>query len=133
MFYDATDGLWRTSDTGLTDIDRTMALWIHMKEVANLVVVGEVPTMTSIQLTAVHGGWNFIGYPSFTQRTLDDVLSSITSSYDAVRTYDSQDSNDPWKNYHIDKPIEMNDLNQMKPGFGYWVHVTEDCTLSIGA
>jgi hypothetical protein len=131
MFYNASDGKWHTSSSDLTDIDRTMALWIHMTETSNLVLIGEVPTTTTIELTSAHGGWNFISYPSFTQRTLDDVLSSITGAYDAVRSYENQDLIDPWKNFHIDKPAQMNDLEFMKPGCGYWIYVKLNMPLPL--
>jgi hypothetical protein len=129
--YNAFHGQWHSTSDDLTHVDRTMALWIHMKQAKNLVLVGEVPTSTSIELTVANGGWNFIGYPSFYEKPVADVLLSNTGFYDAVQVYYGHDTEDHWKHYEIAKPPELNDLDLMKPGYGYWVHVTQDYTLTI--
>jgi hypothetical protein len=129
--YNAFEGSWHSTSDDLTHIDRTMGLWIHMKEARNLVLVGEVPTSTTIELSAANGGWNFIGYPSFLEKPVDEVLFSNTGFYDAVRVYYGDDTTDHWKHYEITKPPELNDLDLMKPGYGYWVHVTMDYPFTI--
>jgi hypothetical protein len=129
--YIAQMGQWYSTSDGLTHIDRTMGLWVHMKEAKNLVLVGEVPTSTDIHLTSANDGWNFMGYPSFFEKSVENALSSIAGSYDAVQVYYGQDSADPWKHYKMGKPPQYNDLDLMRPGYGYWVHVTEDCTLTF--
>ncbi len=131
QYFNSTQNKWINTSSGLSNVDRTMALWIHMKTPADLVVIGKVPQSTFIQLTTSGDGWNFIGYPCFRDRNPADVLSSIVGSYDAVQVYENQDSNDSWKHYNINKPVPLNDLEYMKPGFGYWVHVTAPCTLTI--
>ncbi len=131
MYYDVVMGQWKTTSSGLTDVDRTMALWIHMKQTDDLVVVGTVPERTFISLTSAGEGWNFIGYPCFQEKSVIDALSIISGSYDAVRGYDGQDTSDPWRQYHEMKPPQMNDLDVMKPGCGYWIHVTSDCVLTL--
>jgi len=119
QWYDAESGIWRSSSSSLTDINRTMGLWIHMKNACNLSVVGAVPESTDI---ALYEGWNLVGYPSVKTRTIDVALSGIT--WQAVQQYDTFDSNDPWKHNSTKKPDNLNDLKEIKPGFGYWIYVT---------
>ncbi len=102
----------------LKDLDHTMGLWIYMKEDDILVITGELPTSTTITLKK---GWNLVGYPSLTARSLTDALSSISSKYDVVFHYDRTDTSDSWKQ-DLD-----GDLIEMRPGKGYWIHAKEDC------
>ncbi|ODS40205.1 MAG: hypothetical protein A7315_02645 [Candidatus Altiarchaeales archaeon WOR_SM1_79] len=130
-FFDAFDNKWHTSNTDLTDVNHTMAIWIHMQISADLILIGTVPETTTIYLSATGNGWNLVGYPCFSNKYVNDSLSSIDGLYDAVQAYESQDSNDPWKHYKIGKPSNMNDLEYMNPGYGYLVHVTVDCVLTL--
>jgi hypothetical protein len=45
----------------------------------NLAIAGKVPSSTSIQL---YEGWNFVGYPSLTNKTVGDALSGIIENVD---------------------------------------------------
>jgi hypothetical protein len=117
--YDSKNGIWRSSSMSLTNINRTMGLWIHMKNVCNLSVVGVLPESTDI---ALYEGWNLVGYPSLKTRNLNDALSGI--NWQAVQHYYAFDGNDPWKHNSTKKPDRLNDLKEMQPGRGYWVYVT---------
>jgi hypothetical protein len=70
----------------------------------------------------LYEGWNLVGYPSLTTRNINDALNGIT--WQAVQQYDAFDLNDPWKHNSTNKPDNLNDLKEMKPGCGYWVYVT---------
>ncbi len=118
-WYDSKDGVWHSSSNDLTDINRTMGLWTYMNNKCNLSVVGAVPDSTDI---AMYEGWNLVGYPSLETRNLSDALSGV--NWESVWHYDAFDVYDPWKHNHTSKPYRMNDLEEMKPGFGYWVYVT---------
>jgi hypothetical protein len=131
QFFNSIDNKWHTSNTDLTDVNHTMGVWIHMQMSADLVLIGTVSETTTIHLSATGNGWNLVGYPCFSDKSVNDSLSSIDGLYDAVQAYESQDLNDPWKHYKIGKPSNMNDLEYMKPGYGYWVHVTADCVLTL--
>ena len=50
--------------------------------------------------------------------------------YSLVFGYDASDAN-PWRSFSPQVPDYANTLQQMRPGFGYWVKVTEDCTLTV--
>ncbi len=118
-WYDAKNGIWRSSSTSLTDINRTMGLWIHMKNACNLSIVSTVPESTDI---ALYEGWNLVGYPSLKTRNLNDAINGI--NWLAVQQYDAFYVNNPWKHNSTKKPINLNDLKKMQPGRGYWVYVT---------
>jgi len=118
--YNASTDTWHNSNSDLTDINHKMGLWIHMRLNDILTVAGIVPETTEIEL---HAGWNFIGYPSLAIRNLDDALSGV--SWNAIQRYDASDTNDSWKDNTSSKPLEMNDLFEMRPGYGYWVNITE--------
>jgi hypothetical protein len=70
-------------------------------------------------------GWNLISLPLILDDTsLASVLESIEGDYDAVQYFDANDPNDSWKNYQIDKPSCLNDLNEIDHEMGFWVHIT---------
>jgi hypothetical protein len=119
QWYEAKDGIWRSSSASLTNINRTMGLWIHMKNAQNLSIVGTLPESTDI---ALYEGWNLVGYPSLKTRNPNEALSGI--SWQAVQHYDAYDLNDPWKHNSTNKPDSLNDFKEMKRGYGYWVYVT---------
>ena len=77
-------------------------------------------------------GWNLVSIPLTLYNTsVENVLSSIAGSYDKIMSYDSQDIMDPWKRYvsgQSGSRTEFNEINSIK---GYWIDVTEPCTLSI--
>jgi hypothetical protein len=117
--YDAKEGIWRSSSTDLTDINRFLGLWIHMKNTCNLSVLGAVPESTGI---ALYEGWNLVGYPSMVVRDPNGALSGI--GWQAVQHYDAFDVYDPWKHNSTNKPYTLNDLITMEPGCGYWIYIT---------
>jgi hypothetical protein len=119
QWYDAKEGTWKSSTTNLTDINRTMGLWIHMNNSSNLTIIGSMPESTDIVL---YEGWNLVGYPSLKLREVNDALSGI--NWKAVQYYDASDLNDPWKHNSTNKPNRLNDLKEMKSSCGYWVYIT---------
>jgi hypothetical protein len=127
-WYNTSEGIWHTTDDDLTDIDHTMGFWIHMKTDDTLIVTGDIPNTTSIQL---YQGWNLIGNPSFCIHGFNEIFASISGNYTAVQWFDAGDKGDPWKHYQIDKPQEMNDLKYITCGRGYWIYVNQDCVWEL--
>lgn len=125
-WYDAEGGTWHSSFNDLTDINHTMGLWLHMKSVDSLTVVGAMPESTDIVLNR---GWNLLGYPSFKSRSLSNALNGI--NWQNAQHYDAFDANDHWKNNHVRKPVFMNDLSYLKAGHGYWIYVHNECIWSV--
>ncbi len=69
-------------------------------------------------------GWNLVSFPQvISNASLENVLSSLIGDYDAVQTYNSSDSNDYWKHYHVAKPNYMNDLHELENNLGFWIHI----------
>ena len=135
--YDAFDDTdpWKSYDpqgdplqNDLTVIDETMGLWIRATEEALLSVPGSAPSSVGIPLKA---GWNLIGYPSTQLKPIADALTSIEGKYTFVYAYDASDMTNRWKKYDPSAPPFVNDLTEMEPGRGYWIHVTLDATLTV--
>jgi hypothetical protein len=100
----------------LLNVDHKIALWINMISGDTLTITGKVPSSTSIQL---YEGWNFVGYPSLTNRTVGDALSSIWENVTQVEGFDETSSP-----YYLKL---LTDGDMMKTGEGYWIKVTNDC------
>ncbi len=135
--YDASDTSdhWKSYDPSappwsneLDSIDEKMGFWIKMICTDTLIVDGTIPMSTEIQLKI---GWNSIGYPSLTQRTVTDALSSI--DYTAVWSYNASDTSDHWKSYNPSAPSWVNDLDYIVHGYGYWVKMNADDILTVDA
>ncbi|UCG70381.1 MAG: right-handed parallel beta-helix repeat-containing protein, partial [Thermoplasmata archaeon] len=83
------------------------------------------PYKPNSNMTNLKKGWNLISMPLIQQeQNLTRVLGSIDGWYDAVRVYDSNDTNDPWKQTKIDKPFG-NDLSELNETMGFWIHITQ--------
>ena len=77
-------------------------------------------------------GWNFISLPLVQANTsILTVLSSIEGQWDYVQYYDATDTSDHWKSYDINKPAILNDLWNIDHTMGFWLHVTNDTTLTV--
>ncbi len=132
--WDASDPAdpWKSYMPGLggdlTYISRGMGLWVHMTQAGTLTVEGETPTTTSIPL---YTGWNLVGYPAGAARPVPEALASIAGKYTLVFEYDASAPNAPWRSYSPQVPDFANTLQAMRPGFGYWVKATQDCTLTV--
>lgn len=112
----------------LEELDEAMGFWINMDAAATLTVVGTEPTTTDIPL---YTGWNLIGYPADAGDDLPGALDGISGNYNLVMAYHAADTSDPWKLYEPDVPDWVTDLDQLDPGWGYWIDMTEGATLSI--
>jgi hypothetical protein len=130
QWFNATDSAdhWKHNFVGkpfgndLFDIHQRMGMWIYMYSSDTLLVQGDLLTTTD---TPLYTGWNFVGYPSLTTRTVADSLSSISGQYDAVWYYNASDSADHWKSDND------GDLTEMKAGEGYFIHATQDTTWTL--
>jgi hypothetical protein len=119
--YDAFTGKWKDyyamkPTNTLTDVDKTMGIWIHITSLpARIHIVGNLTFVTEI---ALEPGWNLIGYPSLntTGLTVDDLLSNAALGIDAVEGFDGLAPP-----YYLRDPMPGN--YYLQPGEGYWVHV----------
>jgi hypothetical protein len=110
----------------LTDISLSHGYWINMSSTDILSLTGTHPMETTIPLCK---GWNLVGYPSVVSRPVATALSSIDGLYSLVRQYKASDTEDPWKVYNPSAPPQLSDLNNLEPGYGYWIYITEESAL----
>ena len=100
------------------DIIHKEGYYIDMITPDYLVTVGQVVPTVDISLKT---GWNLIGYPSLTDQLRDDALSSISGKYNMVERFDTT----------RDREVRLDPSDYMQPGYGYWIHATQDCVLTI--
>ena len=110
----------------LIALNETQGFWIHVTAITpvNLVVSGTFPTTTNIPLLTTAGGWNLVGYPSATSVALPGALIALGEDYSLVFTYHAVESSDPWKMFDRLAPAYANDLDEIAPGWGYWINVS---------
>lgn len=72
---------------------------------------------------SLHNGWNLISFPLIpTDTAIENLLGSISGSWDVVKCYNPQDTADPWKTYRVG--AATNDLAEIDNKMGFWLHVT---------
>lgn len=132
--YDAEHATWRIYDPAmppeantLLTLDEATPFWIKMSEPATLQLPGLLPIRTEQPLFT---GWNLISYPASEPRAVANALSSIAGKYTQVLRYEPE-APTVWKRYSTSIPPWANSLTQITSGWGYWIYVTEDCTLTI--
>jgi hypothetical protein len=105
----------------LSTLDETQGFWIRMTTEDTLEITGTVPATTDISLSATASGWNLVGYPSHTNRSMPEALTmNGVSEYSLVYAYHADDA-DTWKRFAPGVP--GNDLLVLVPGWGYWIKV----------
>ncbi|MBA3045552.1 MAG: hypothetical protein KKH41_06775 [Candidatus Thermoplasmatota archaeon] len=121
-YYSNQAGRWSSyrpgsSTNDLSNIDHTMAVWIHATSACTLTIHGNIPTYTNITLYA---GWNFVGYPTQdTTKTVSTALVGVT--YDAVEGYQTSS---PYIK-------DLLGTDPMLPGEGYWIKVPANTVWTI--
>jgi VCBS repeat-containing protein len=98
---------------------------IYMYEAATLTIWGAPIFDTSVQL---YSGWNLVGCNSLTPQPIEDVVLSMPDGI-SIYTYDSEA--ELWLRYIKGGPNFLNNLEEFKPGRGYYIYVEQDCVLSI--
>jgi uncharacterized protein YkwD len=103
----------------LLDLDNGKGFLVHVVKTdgAELIIEGDAPSSPhSIHLNS---GWNLVGYPSETAQLRDYALNNLVfgDEIDAIVGKDNVTKNL--------KDIE--ELDEMEPGKGYWIHATNDC------
>lgn len=95
--------------------------YIHMVDVTT----GASGNTQYINLTTAGSGWNMVSInltPG--SSAIADVLASISGKYDLVYAYQSG----TWRSY---TPGVGGDLTTIDPSMGLWIHVTQNCTLTV--
>ena len=72
-------------------------------------------------------GWNMVAFMGDQPISVQEAMSSMNEKYSAVWTYDAHESR--WYKYIVEfagtEADFINDLTQLKPGFAYWISVTQ--------
>lgn len=108
---------WKTFSTSktygdLNYIDHKMAIWIRVSRNATLDMAGLRASSVKINLTA---GWNFVGYPSLTDRRISDSIAGLL--VERIEGFS------PALPYHL---RVMSTQEYLITGRGYWFCLAED-------
>jgi hypothetical protein len=115
-----------TPPNDLTEMDQLHGYWIKMSGSADLVVNGTVPENKTVVL---YEKWNLIGYLCDSPRNVTDVFESVMENVTIINGFEN--SNGP-RVYNPNLPPMFSNLNEMKPGYGYWVKMHGDSVLDYG-
>jgi hypothetical protein len=124
-WYDSQDNMdpWKTYRIGgtandLTYIDSSMGLWVYITTLGDgyLGITGNTLGTSYISLYA---GWNLVGYPTQTPKTVGEAL--MGTGWDRAEVFD------PAPPYII--PVGPGYV--LNPGQGFWVHVPSDSTWTV--
>ena len=99
--------------------------WVKVNQDAILTIKGEEHISSRIEL---HEGWNTIAYPLTEERTMDDIIENVLSPLVENNILDIVKN---WRgNYYVPE-WDFNNIDEMKPGQGYMVRVTEDSVVGF--
>jgi subtilisin-like proprotein convertase family protein len=92
--------------------------------------------MSTMPLPSFVPGWNNFGYATPITQSVTTALASIGDAYTCIYHYDVD--NDKWTLYDRTVPPEfdglnVNDLEELVFGYGYWIYATEPGTLYLPA
>ncbi|MEM7131461.1 MAG: FG-GAP-like repeat-containing protein [Chloroflexota bacterium] len=126
-FYaeDSPTGAWRELTTSVDPH--------HNRAVADAVGAGIYALMYSIDIPLYATGWNLISYPLAVTSPVPQAFASVAGVYSTVYGYDASviDPHQRWEVYDVSAPAWVNDLTELKPGRGYWIHVTDETILKL--
>ncbi len=124
MVYDNQNKEWLTYNANrdskfnfaFPELDNAAGVWVHMTSSGYVVGPGDNIGTTYLHL---YKGWNLMGYPSDTVRTVSDALSGVP--YEYVETYNSTSG----------QMVSLGANDTMNPGSAYWIYVTYDTTWGV--
>lgn len=106
----------------LTSMNGEHGYWVRMNNGASLTLRGqELAANTPV---ALEQGWNLVSYLAPASLPVEEALASIDGKYTTVLGYDQGATS-----FYNSIPPELNTLNTMEPGLGYWIKMTEPATL----
>ena len=89
------------------------------------------PPLATYNITLTPG-WNLISLPLIqSDESIDSVLSNISGKWDYIQAYDASDPADHWKSNNTFRPDQLNDLEILDHTMGFWINITEACTLEV--
>ncbi|NLE75909.1 MAG: hypothetical protein GX605_04055, partial [Chloroflexi bacterium] len=107
----------------LHQMDGYHGYWVRMNSAATLTVTGwRIPANSPLYLCQ---GWNLTSYLPNLPLPVSNALASLDPFYTVVLGFDGGGLS-----YYPDLPAGMNTLQNMAPGFGYWVRLNRNGTLA---
>ena len=107
----------------LTSLENSQAYYIQSNESVPINLTGTSINLSELSLP-LSAGWNLISYPSENATSIEFALRSILA--DIVQVISSQGNT-----YRPDLDDFLNTLRELKPGEGYWIEVSRNCTLTF--
>jgi hypothetical protein len=109
-------------DNTLKELNPYHGYWIKMKQADTLSITG-YPLESSTPLSLAEG-WNLVSYLDDISLPVSTALSSIDGLYTAVLGYEGEGLS-----FYTSVPPEMNTLESLKPGYGYWIRMNSGARL----
>jgi hypothetical protein len=78
----------------------------------------------------LYAGWNLVAFMPSKAMSVLDATWEINGKITSIWTYNAITSN--WLRYIVGGPEFLNNLEQILPGWAYWIFATEDCTWDYG-
>jgi len=110
----------------LQTLEQGKGYWINMQTAKTLVLNKGIAASENIVLKT---GWNLVGYNSLQSRKVSDALASIAGKCKTVQTFDA--GSGKWQRYFFQGPVFLNNLQELKPGQGYFIEVLENCEWTL--
>lgn len=124
--YDVSEtGTWMSYMTqkpykgSLQEVSHVLGVWVSTVQDSNLTVAGIVPRLTVVNLKT---GWNLIGFPSMSSSY------SVSQMKNEIGSDDLEGYAPLSPPYHLQK-LENEDV--LRVGYGYWVKVWSDTSLTF--
>lgn len=101
----------------LTTMTNTRGYWINVTEDSYFILAGAVPVKTNVDLSE---GWNLIGYPSFLQEDVANLMASLP-----LKRVEGPAGSPP---YYLRRYTA---LDTIQPFDGYWFEVTANASWTV--
>jgi len=109
----------------LKELDVLHGYWIYMIYESFVTINGE--PIGTINFT-MYEEWNLIGYPYLGSDYVEDVFNDVMNNIISIFKYENDGTSGVWYSYSPDRPSFLNTLDEVSPGFGYWIQVKNNDT-----
>lgn len=103
----------------LSALEPKNGYWVFVTADDSWILNGTTTGNTTISITPP---WTLVGYPSTSPLDPTTALTSINGNYSEVWMYNSTDST--WYIYYPSAGLST--LNELTPGYGYWIKATNN-------
>lgn len=99
-------------------------------EVTNRSLLSNSASATEGSVMQLYSGWNLVSMMCMEIISIDDFLAYLPQCT-AIWAYEASTS--VWMRHVVGAPEFLNTLDNIGPGYGYWIDVTEDCSWDCGS